>query len=314
MQKLNVFGNLNEPYNGILITDKMRNGINYNGNTRKFGVTLNNKKFIIKFAKDNDLSVFTEYLASHIMQYFGINAQNTYYGKYYCEDIVIIEDFTTKDVELHSFKDTKQSSEDTDLEPKEYTYDDVIYLIEKHLKIKDEYKNEIINQFWMMYAVDAILGNRDRHWGNWGYLKTKDGYKTAPVYDNGASLYPGVYKVISQFPSDDFLRDRVLTVPASLLKIRKPDRLYRSNYLNIMQSHTFPELDSVKNKIAITTTWSDLYTHVMQPTEDLPVDADIKRFWVCIVVCRFRAMIMDEPLDRILDDIRRLDYAGIPLR
>ena len=313
MEKMSAFGKSEEPFNGMQITESMRNNLNYNGNTRKFGVTLGNKNYIVKFAKDNDLSVFTEYLASHLMQYFGVNAQNTYYCHYKGSNVVLMEDFTTDGVELHSFKDTKQSSEDTDMSNKEYTYTDVIYLMEKHLKIKDAYKSDVIEQFWTMYAVDAILGNRDRHWGNWGYLKTKDGYLAAPVYDNGASLYPGVYKVIDNFPSDDILIDRTLTVPASLFRVRKPDRTYRSNYLEIMQSHDFKDLDLAKSRIACTTTWKDLYNYVKCLTKDLPVEYNVKRFWVCIVVCRFRTMIMDEPLDKVLEDVRRLDYARLSL-
>lgn len=115
-------------------------------------------------------------------------------GKYKGILVNIIKDFTSgTEISLHSYKDTKQSSEDTEIGDKEYTYEDVIYLIDKHLKMTPADKVEAKRQFWKMFICDAIIGNRDRHWGNWGYIKLNKpngGYKFAPLYDNGAGLYP----------------------------------------------------------------------------------------------------------------------------
>ena len=78
---------------------------------------------------------------------------------------LIIKDFTTKGSILRSYKSTSQSSEDTDITTKEYTYDDVLYLIGKHTKMSDKNKQKAKVRFWDMFIMDAILGNRDRHRG-----------------------------------------------------------------------------------------------------------------------------------------------------
>ena len=46
--------------------------------------------------------------------------------------------------------------------------------------------------FWKMFVVDALLGNFDRHNGNWGVIVNEQTMKSriAPVYDNGSCLYP----------------------------------------------------------------------------------------------------------------------------
>ena len=49
---------------------------------------------------------------------------------------------------------------------------------------------ETIDRFWDMFIVDALIGNFDRHGGNWGFIKKDNQYRIAPVYDNGSSLYP----------------------------------------------------------------------------------------------------------------------------
>ena len=52
------------------------------------------------------------------------------------------------------------------------------------LKMKDH--------FWKMFAADALLGNFDRHNGNWGIVvnEINNHVRIAPVYDNGSCLYP----------------------------------------------------------------------------------------------------------------------------
>lgn len=46
--------------------------------------------------------------------------------------------------------------------------------------------------FWNMFIADALLGNFDRHNGNWGILvdERKQLAEIAPVYDCGSCLYP----------------------------------------------------------------------------------------------------------------------------
>jgi len=39
-----------------------------------------------------------------------------------------------------------------------------------------------------MFVVDALIGNKDRHLGNWGLLEKNGELRFAPVYDCGSSL------------------------------------------------------------------------------------------------------------------------------
>ncbi len=51
-----------------------------------------------------------------------------------------------------------------------------------------------MQRYWETFVADALIGNFDRHKGNWGYLvneSTKD-VKLAPIYDCGSCLYPGL--------------------------------------------------------------------------------------------------------------------------
>ena len=64
----------------------------------------------------------------------------------------------------------------------------VIDNMEKTIKIDDNLKEK----FWDMFIIDVLIGNTDRHNGNWGILiDIKNGKrKFSPIYDCGSCLNP----------------------------------------------------------------------------------------------------------------------------
>ena len=59
-------------------------------------------------------------------------------------------------------------------------------------------ENKMINsvetkeKFWDMFIIDSLIGNTDRHNGNWGFLLNKNTGKVefSPIYDCGSCLNP----------------------------------------------------------------------------------------------------------------------------
>lgn len=51
---------------------------------------------------------------------------------------------------------------------------------------------ETIEKFWDMFVIDALIGNTDRHNGNWGFLLDLESGKVkfVPIYDCGSCLNP----------------------------------------------------------------------------------------------------------------------------
>jgi len=87
-----------------------------------------------------------------------------------------------------------------------------------------------------MFIVDALLGNFDRHNGNWGLL-LDDVNKTseiAPIYDCGSCLYPALsdeeMKKILNDPKE--IEARIYVFPNSILKINDK----KINYFNYISS------------------------------------------------------------------------------
>lgn len=121
----------------------------------------------------------------------GFDVQNTILGKYvYKENAIIVcgcEDFTDEDNILYEFENLVLSTNpnkkiETDLE-------DIIEVIKENKTINTE---ETISKFWDMFVIDAIIGNTDRHNGNWGFILNKKTniIKFSPIYDCGSCLNP----------------------------------------------------------------------------------------------------------------------------
>ena len=56
----------------------------------------------------------------------------------------------------------------------------------------EQQKKEIKEKFWDMFVIDSLIGNTDRHNGNWGFLLNKqiNEITFSPIYDCGSCLNP----------------------------------------------------------------------------------------------------------------------------
>lgn len=306
-------------YNGFVVSDKMLNNKKYDGNTNKFGITVNGIDYIVKMKKDTISSVYSEHISSRFIRNIGINCHETWIGTYKNETVVIMKDFTEGKYKLRSYKDTRQSSEDTYIKTKRYTYDDVMHMINEHSKMRKEFKVKTINQFWQMFICDAILGNRDRHHGNWGYLIIGDEYIPAPIYDNGSSLFPDVELRIGEYSyllnigeEYKFIEDRSERFPASLFMIKKPDgSTRRTNYNEILSdlrvNKTLArQVKSIKEKIGFEGVYRAIYNSVNGTGDIVPYE--YKRFYIVICCVRYLHLIERKSIgDSYKKVIRRIN-------
>ena len=135
--------------NGFVVRDTDRNEIAYNGTTSKFGITVDDTKYIVKLQKDaGPSSIYSEYVASRFIKALNISVHDVWLGYYNDQTVNIIRDFTSPGLILRSFGDTGQSSEETDLSGYSgYTYDEILHLVDKHIKMGKIMKDKAIEQF-----------------------------------------------------------------------------------------------------------------------------------------------------------------------
>ena len=173
---------------------------NYKGSEKKKTLIYENKKYLVKFPdpireKNKNISyinnAFSEYIGSNIFKTVGFPTQNTILGiyQYNKKDKIVCacEDFTNSNKTLYEFENLALSTNpDKKIETE----------LSDILNVLDE--NKIINptktkeKFWDMFIIDALIGNTDRHNGNWGFLVDNQTKKVefAPIYDCGSCLNP----------------------------------------------------------------------------------------------------------------------------
>lgn len=214
----------------LQIQPEYYNGKTYRGAEPKAGVTINGADYILKRQRHNWNNVLCEYVASRFIKGCSIACQDVLLAQENSNLVILCRDFTNELGKLYEFGSIS-SSFDTDVSKHDYYIQDVFYLLST-LEFVD--MDDCVEGFWKMYVMDAILGNPDRHLGNWGLVKLDGVYKFAPIYDNGASLFPRAE--ISEFTAD-WMRERIYTFPNS--KIMFTQRA-RSSYLEVLNSDIVP--------------------------------------------------------------------------
>lgn len=172
----------------------------YTGSEKKKTMILDNKKYLVKFPDPNrstklEISyinnVYSEYIGSKIFELSGFETQKVVLGIYNKDGkkrvVCGCEDFTNKDTKLVEFEKFENAS----IEPNPFKRElkDIFHIAESGVyKINiDEFKEK----FWNMFIIDCLIGNEDRHNGNWGFLKNIKDEKLvfAPIYDCGSCLF-----------------------------------------------------------------------------------------------------------------------------
>lgn len=177
----------------------------YQGSEKKKTLIYDNKKYLVKFPdpireKNKNISyinnAFSEYIGSNIFKLSGFSTQNTILGIYNYNDkdkiVCGCEDFTDENTTLCEFSGIALS---TNMEKKNETdIKDIMQVLEIIENIDILNDKNIKEKFWDMFIIDALIGNTDRHNGNWGFLMDKRTKEMifAPIYDCGSCLNPMV--------------------------------------------------------------------------------------------------------------------------
>ena len=155
----------------------------YNGaNGKKIAVEYNGEQYMLKFPpsaekKPTDLSYtnscISEHIACSIFNMLGIKAQETILGTFKIngkEKIVCAcKDFTSGGKVFYDFCSIKNSIIDSEHNGNGTELSEILETIEKQQFVDPQKLRE---HFWNVFIVDALLGNFDRHNGNWGFLYT----------------------------------------------------------------------------------------------------------------------------------------------
>lgn len=205
----------------------------YSGaNGKKIAVEYEGQQYMLKFppsgqSKPTELSYinscFSEHIACSIFNMLGVLAQETMLGTFRVgskiKTVCACRDFTADGKQLFDFCSIKNTILDSDSNGSGTELSDILETIEKQQFVEP---NRLLEHFWEVFVIDALLGNFDRHNGNWGFLynpvlKTTD---LAPIYDCGSCLLPQADENVMHnvLEHEDALHKRVFQFPTSAVK------------------------------------------------------------------------------------------------
>ncbi len=173
----------------------------FGGSDKKESVFFDGKRYMLKYndeipadkRNENTSSsrnnVFSEYVSCHIVSSLDIPVQNTLIGHRNGHIVVACEDFCVNGYDLNEFEKNGSTAGYKFKETRYPEIKDILSFVRKDNRIEPEL---VEKRFWDTFVIDSLLGNFDRHTGNWGYLFNDDipDIKLAPIYDCGACLYP----------------------------------------------------------------------------------------------------------------------------
>ena len=149
--------------------------------------------------------------------------------------------------------------------------------------------------FWDMFIGDSLLGNFDRHNGNWGFLvnENEGKVKLAPVYDCGSCLYPqldekGMEKVLS---SEKEIDERIYVFPNSAIK--ENDK--KINYFKFLTTTKIPKCLEALKKIG---SRIDL-NKVDEIIENMPYITSLYKTFLKTMIKNRKEKIIDKALESI---------------
>lgn len=207
-------------------------------NGSKIGIVYNDAVYMIKFPPKPSVnklisytnSCISEYVSCQIINSLNIKAQETILGKYKDKIVVACRDFTEDHHKFADFGSLKNTVIDSVHNGYGTELNDILSTIENQKMID---KHKLLVFFWDMFIIDALLGNFDRHNGNWGFIinQNKD-VSIAPIYDCGSCLFPqNADTQMGEILKDtQKIEDRVYSYPTSAIK---KDNV-RINYYNFL--------------------------------------------------------------------------------
>ncbi len=217
----------------IDFTDFPKRNKTYTGaNGSKISIVYNGELYMLKFpphpSKNRELSYsnscFSEYLGCKIFQSIGLPVQEVTLGTYTTPGgnkkiVVACKDFTTNGKVIQDFASLKNQIIDSEKNGYGTELHDILDTFETQNAVDSK---ELSTRFWHMFIVDALIGNWDRHNGNWGFLyePSSDTMELAPVFDCGSCMYPQANDEIMENILNDRqkLNHRIYNIPTSAIK------------------------------------------------------------------------------------------------
>lgn len=261
-------------------------------NGSKICVVYEDEPYMLKFPgfalRNKELSYangcISEYIGCHIFASVGIDVQKTLLGVYKKNSqekiVVACKDFTRPGVVLQDFASLKNTIIDSAHNGYGTELEDIENTILWQTAIPSE---KLLPWFWDMFIVDALIGNWDRHNGNWGFLydTLTDEMQIAPIFDCGSCLFPQADESIMRevLMNKDALNFRIFEIPLSGIRQNNT----KINYFDFISSLNNKNCNDALLRIVPRINMAEIY-HIIDTT---PLITELQsKFYKTILAAR----------------------------
>lgn len=282
------------------------------GNGLKIGILYQNKPYMLKLENKpkgkNFYSngVLSEHLGCQILKSLEIPVQNTILGVYQKNNkfynAVACEDLTQGGYTLKEFSEIQNCciEASSSIDGKNQLYP-MLQAIEEQTLI-DPIKVKTF--YWDQFIGDALIGNFDRHPGNWGFLlnEQKQESKICPIYDCGSALYPQATEedMKNILSSEEEINKRIFVFPQSAMRIGNN----KLNYFDYISSFQNKDCTAALLRIAPKINMSKIFS-IIESIESL---SDLqKQFYKTMLLYR-KERIFDFSIQK-LQEIEKSNFA-----
>lgn len=279
-----------------------RNKAYAGANGGKLSVIYNGEQYMLKFppvpSRNKEMSYsngcVSEYIGSHIFESVGIPTQETLLGLYTNKGktkiVVACKDFTSPGIVIQDFASLKNQMVDSERSGYGTELNDIVDTIYTQTAIDSKQLSE---RFWDMFIVDALIGNWDRHNGNWGFLYNTqdDTLSLAPVFDCGSCLYPQADEELMEniLLNKDELEFRIFEIPTSAIKIDNKKIKYFDFISSLENDECNKALSRIVPKIDV--------NKIKQIIDDTPFISEVQRTFYYTMIAERKERILDFSLE-----------------
>lgn len=297
----------------IDFTNAVQKNKTYAGaNGGKISVLYNGEQYMLKFPPFPTInkemsytnSCISEYIGCKVFESVGIPVQETVIGTYTSKGkekvVVACKDFTSQGITLQDFASLKNRIIDSERNGYGTELADILSTIDEQTAMDSE---TLKTRFWDMFIVDALIGNWDRHNGNWGFLynNATDEVTLAPVFDCGSSLYPQADEdLMKKILSDkNELNHRVFDIPLSAITYNGK----KINYFKFLSEGKFPDCNKALKRIASRIDMKKIYEII----DNTPTITELqKEFYKTMLTAR-KERIIDFSLNKLKEKSKKHD-------
>lgn len=274
-----------------------------NGN--KINIHYQGKSYMLKFppvARKNKAMSYTnscisEYIACHVYKILRFDVQETLLGTYTTKTgkqkvVVACQDFTDNGKKLMEFAQLKNTCIDSELNGYGTELDSIMSAINEQNLLSPK---EISDFFWNVFIADALLGNFDRHNGNWGLLIDENNCSTqiAPVYDCGSCLYPQLIEegMLSVMGDENEINKRIYTFPNSAIEENEKKLSYFEFISSLRNEDCNAALKRVCGRIDMSA--------INQMINETPFISDVQKDFYKLMIRERKEKILDFSLQKL---------------